>query len=350
MTKNRAGIEFHAKAPRREGAEERRRKGWKLGCRAGAGFQLPFLSFASFASLRLCAFARKSVFADVANLLRSCSFLAAACVILAMVVAAPARAAEVDRKDRLPPELEGVGVTPHFNARLPLDLAFVDSDGRDVTLGQFFDGKRPVILTMNYSSCPRLCSLQLHGLLSALNAMPWDLGRQFQIVTVIIDPSESPERAALARHGYLQSYVRGGGGPGWHFLTGHDEDIKQVAAAAGFRYRYVPEPRQFVHPAVIMLCTPDGRVSRYLDGIKFDPQTLRLALVEASEGKVGTTFDRVLLFCFHYDPANGRYGPAAFHLMQIAGGLTVVILGGVLAVFWRRESRKRKPLPPAGAS
>ena len=149
---------------------------------------------------------------------------------------------------------------------------------------------------------------------------------------------------------YLKSYGRGGAGAGWHFLTGHDEDIKQVAAAVGFGYRYVPEPRQFVHPAVVMLCTPDGRVSRYLGGIKFDPQTLRLALVEASEGKVGTAFDQVLLFCFHYDPDKGRYGPAAFHLMQIAGGLTVVIFGGVLVGFWRRRSRKRKSLPPAGVS
>jgi protein SCO1/2 len=277
------------------------------------------------------------------------SFLAAVCVVLA-TVSIPAQAAEAERKERLPPELEGVGVTPHPDARLPLDLAFVDSDGRDVTLGQFFDGKRPVILTMNYSNCPRLCSWQLNGLVNAMRGMPWDLGRQFQIVTVIIDPNESPQRAGIARDGYLRSYHRGGGGAGWHFLTGHDEDIKAVAAAVGFGYRYVPEPRQYVHPAVLILCTPDGRVSRYLGGIKFDPQTLRLALVEASEGKAGTAFDQVLLYCFHYDPDKGRYGPAAFHLMQLAGGLTVVVLGGALALFWRREARKRKPLPPAGGS
>jgi protein SCO1/2 len=259
----------------------------------------------------------------------------------------PAGAA--DRKEPLPPEMRGVEVIPHENAKLPLDLAFIESDGRHVKLGQFFDGKRPVILTMNYSTCPRLCSLQLNGLVNAMREMPWDLGKQFQIVTVIIDPLESPERARLAKSGYLNSYGRPGSAAGWHFLTGHDEDIKKVAEVVGFGYRYIPQERQYVHPAVLILCTPDGRVSRYLGGIQYDPQTLRLALVEASEGKVGTAFDQVLLYCFHYDATAGRYGPAAFHWMQIAGGLTVVVLGGMMLVYWRREVRKARTAQPTGA-
>ncbi len=250
-------------------------------------------------------------------------------------------------------ELRGVAVTPHENAKLPLDLSFVEAGGQDVKLGRFFDGKRPVILTMNYSSCPMLCSLQLNGLVEALRKMPWDLGRQFQVVTVIIDPRESPRRAQDTKDKYVKYYDRAGSAAGWHFLTGEDEDIKAVAATVGFGYRYLPDKKQYVHPAVLILCTPDGRVSRYIGGVKFDPQTLRLALVEASEGKVGTTFDQVLLYCFHYDADARRYGPAAFHLMQIAAGLTVAVLGGVLLVFWRREARKKIPVQPqnpAGAA
>ncbi len=269
--------------------------------------------------------------------------------VVIVICAAGKSAGAADRTEPLPPEMRGVEVIPHENAKLPLDLPFVESDGRGVKLGQFFDGKRPVILTMNYSSCPMLCSLQLNGLVQAMRGMQWDLGQQFQIVTVIIDPAEPPERAQLTKEKYLKFYDRPGSFPGWHFLTGRDDDIKKVAAAVGFGYRYLPENRQYVHPAVLILCTPDGRVSRYLGGVKYDPQTLRLALVEASEGKVGTTFDQVLLYCFHYDAAKGRYGPAAFHLMQIAGGLTVVVLGAVMLVFWRREVRKKRPVQPTGA-
>ena len=269
-----------------------------------------------------------------------------------MVVAAPARAAEVDRKDRLPPELEGVGVTPHFNARLPLDLAFVDSDGRDVTLGQFFDGKRPVILTMNYSNCPMLCSLQLNGLVEALNAMPWDLGRQFQIVTVSIDPQRIARAGGpTPGHRYLKSYVRGGGGAGWHFLTGHDEDIKQVAAAVGLPLSLCAPSRgsSSIRPsscsarrtgACRATWTGSSSIRRRCGWRWSRPRRARSARPSTRSCFSASTMT----------PANGRYGPAAFHLMQIAGGLTVVVLGGVLAVFWRRESRKRKPLPPAGAS
>ncbi len=257
----------------------------------------------------------------------------------------------VDRKEPPPPELNGVGVTPHPGAQLPLQLPFLECDGRDATLGQCFDGKRPVILTMNYSSCPMLCSLQLNGLVEALRAMPWDLGKQYQVVTVIIDPAESPQRARLTKEKYLRYYDRPGSGAGWHFLLGRDENIKRVAGVVGFGYRLITEPiKQYVHPAVLIVCTPDGRVSRYLGGVKFDPQTLRLALVEAGEGKAGSTFDQVLLYCFHYDETAGRYGPAALHLMQLAGGLSVVVLGGVLLVFWRRDVRRKAPRQPAGAS
>ena len=212
-------------------------------------------------------------------------------------------------------------VIPHPGAQIPLDLPFVESDGGKVALGDFFDGKRPVILTMNYSNCPMLCSLQLNGMVDAIRAMPWELGREFQIVTVSIDPDELPQRAALTKQKYLKLYARPGAAAGWHFLTGDEKSIKKLAETVGFGYVYLPKQRQFAHPAVLMLCTPDGRVWRYLGGVRYQPLTLRLALVETAEGKAGTAFDQVLLYCFHYDETSGRYGPAAFHLLQIAGAL-----------------------------
>ena len=276
-------------------------------------------------------------------------------VCLAVLLLAPAicRAADVDRKEPTPKELREVAVTPHQNAPLPLDLSFVESDGSKVALRQFFDGKRPVILTMNYSNCPMLCSLQLNGLVDAMRTMPWELGKQYQIVTLSIDPAESPQRAALTKQKYLKLYGRPGVAAGWHFLTGREEDIKRLAEVVGFGYKWIPEQRQFAHPAVLILCTPDGRVARYLGGVRYEPLTLRLALAEVSEGKEGTAFDQVLLYCFHYDENAGRYGPAAFHFVQILGGLTVLVVGGLLWFSWRREHRtrrKRNSVPSTGAS
>ncbi len=245
------------------------------------------------------------------------------------------------RKEPLPPELSGVGITELPGARLPLELPFVDSDGGKITLGQFFDGLHPVILTLNYSDCPMLCSVQLNGLVEALRAMPWNLGQQFHVVTMSIDPLETPTRAALTKEKYLKLYNRPQSAAGWHFLTGREENIKKLAAAVGFRYKYLPASRQFVHAAALILCTPDGRVSRYLGGVFYNPQTLRLSLVEASQGKVGSALDQFFLSCFHYDEKAGRYGPFALGIMRIGGGLTLLAIGGVLAFFWIREGRRK---------
>jgi protein SCO1/2 len=264
--------------------------------------------------------------------------------IVAIVIfpAAISLAAEVDRKEPAPKELRGVGVTPHQNAQLPLDLPFVESDGQKVALGKFFDGKRPVILTMNYSNCPMLCSLQLNGLIDALRAMPWDIGKQYQIVTVSIDPTELPQRAALTKQKYLKLYGRPGSAEGWHFLTGREEDIKKLAAVVGFGYAWIPEQHAYAHPALLILCTPDGRVARYLGGVRYEPLTLRLALTEVSEGKAGSAFDQVLLYCFHYDETAGHYGPAAFHFMQIIAAIGAIFMGVVLVAYRRRELRKTR--------
>jgi protein SCO1 len=261
---------------------------------------------------------------------------------LLVIWAACSTSALADRTESLPPELVDVGITELPGARIPLELPFVDSDDGRVTLGQFFDGIHPVILTLNYSDCPMLCSIQLNGLLDALRAMPWNLGQQFQVITVSIDPLETPQRAALTKQKYLKVYNRPGSAEGWHFLTGREENIKKLAATVGFRYKYVAKSRQFVHAAALILCTPDGRVSRYLGGVLYDPQTLRLSLVEASEGKVGSAIDQFFLSCFHYDETAGRYGPFALGIMRIGGALTVLVLGGVIGILWMRESRRRR--------
>jgi protein SCO1 len=260
-----------------------------------------------------------------------------------------APSARADRTEPPPPELVDVGVTESIGAPLPLALPFVDSDGGKTTLGAYFDGKRPVILTFNYSDCPMLCSVQLNGLVDAIRAMPWDLGKQYQIVTVTIDPLETPIRASLTKEKYLKVYNRPGSAAGWHFLTGSEENIKKAAATVGFRYNYVAKSKQFVHVAALILCTPDGRVARYLGGVLYNPQTLRLSLVEASEGKVGSLADQFFLSCFHYDADAGRYGPFAMGIMRIGGAVTLVVLGGVLGVFWMRE-RRRRCIAPAEAS
>jgi protein SCO1/2 len=261
-------------------------------------------------------------------------------VVLALI-AAPAWA---QRNDGLPKELEGVGVTEHRGDQVPLDLEFTASDGRQVTLAEYFDGTRPVVLTMNYSNCPKLCSIQLNALVDAMRNMPWDLGDQYQVLTVSIDPLETPERAQLTRQSYLQQYGREGGAAGWHFAVGREENIKRLAEVVGFGYVYLPDSKQYVHAAVLIVCMPDGRISRYIYKVDYDPQTLRLSLAEAGEGKVGSPMDQILLFCFHYDSASGRYGPAAFNLMRVAGGVTVLVLGGLLSVYWLREKRRaRKP-------
>ena len=257
----------------------------------------------------------------------------------AMLLADPP-SAPGQRNESLPEELEEVGVTEHLDDKIPLDLEFVDSRGKRVKLKQYFDGKRPVVLTMNYSNCPMLCSLQLNGLFDALKEMQWDMGDRFEMITVSIDPLETTQRAKMTKQKYLKVYRRAGAAEGYHCLTGRDKDIKKLARAVGFRYKYVPDTQQYVHAAVTIILTPDGRVSRYVYGVKYDPQTLRFSLLEAAEGKVGTTVDRILMFCFHYDAEKGRYGLAGFRLMQVGGGFTVLMLGGTIWLFRRREKKR----------
>jgi protein SCO1 len=245
------------------------------------------------------------------------------------------------RQEPLPGELDGVGVTEKRGARVPGDLTLVDEEGREVHLGDYLHRGRPVILTLNYYACPMLCTVQLNGLVTALKGLAWSPGREFEIVTVSINPLEGPALAAAKKKTYLATLDRPQAAAGWHFLTGKEAAISALAASVGFGYRWVEAQAQFAHPAVVMVLTGEGVVSGYLYGVLFDPATLRLALVEAGRGALGSARDQILLFCFHYDGSAGRYVVAATRLMQVAGAVTVVALLAAFALWWRGERRRQ---------
>ena len=240
-------------------------------------------------------------------------------------------------------ELEGVGITEHLNDQIPLDLTFVDEDGNTVVLGQYFDGEKPVIVTLNYYMCPMLCSLTLNGLVSGMEEMEWTLGDKFEVVTLSINPDEKPPLAKKNHEGYLGHYNREGAEDGWHFLTGEQENITKLADSLGFGYVFDEQTGEFLHTASIMFMTPDGRISKYMNDVQFRGQDLRFALIEASEGRIGTTLDRLLLFnCFQYDPERNSYTPSAWKLMRTGAVLMLVVLGGGLAVLsWTTPERLR---------
>ncbi|PQO25233.1 SCO family protein [Blastopirellula marina] len=246
--------------------------------------------------------------------------------------------------DETPDAVDGLGVTEHLNELLPLDTPFTDDRGAQIRLGDYFDGKKPVILSLNYSNCPMLCQQQLNGLVRTLSEMDASVGEDFHVVSISIDPRESYQKASKTRMRYYQEYDRPGTAEGWHFLVGESKSIMAVAKATGFQYRYVPERKEYAHNAVLMLCTPDGRISRYMYGVQFDEPTLRLSLVEASEGKIGTTVDQIILTCFMYDETSGRYGPQAIRLMQLGAFTTVACLAIGLIPFWllRRKASTEK--------
>jgi len=247
--------------------------------------------------------------------------------------------------NQLPSELSGMGVTERLSDTVPLDIEFRDEGGNIVKLGQFFTRGKPVILSFNYSNCPMLCSLQLSGLVTGLQDVELTCGSDYEFVSISIDPRELPQRAAQTRQRYYQMYGRQGTGNGWHFLVGSQASIDRVAKAVGVTYRYLPARKEYLHPAVCAIATPNGQLSRYLYGVAFDPQTIRLSLVEASEGKIGTTLDQLLLFCFHYDSATGKYSIAARQVMTLGGLLTVFVMVAFLLRQFRRESKLHKLSP-----
>jgi len=248
----------------------------------------------------------------------------------------------IDPITELPKQLDPVTVNEHLGAALPKQLAFKDEQGKSVTLGQYFDGHIPVILTFNYSDCPMLCSLMLNGLVDGLKKLSFTPGKDFRILTVSIDHRETPERALRTQHRYIAQYGRPEAAVGWHFLTGSEENVRAYANALGFGYAYVPERKEYAHPSVMAVASPDAHIVRYLYGIEYPEQSLKLALLEGSQGKIGSTLDRLILYCFHYDASIGRYAPVAAKVMRVGGAVSVVVLAGFLVLLWRADAMKRR--------
>lgn len=240
-----------------------------------------------------------------------------------------------------PELLKQAGIDQKLNSSIPLDLKFSDEHGRSVELAQFF-GSRPVILSLVYFSCPMLCTQVLNGLDRSLRLVPMDIGSDFNVITVSIDPADRPILAEAKQELYTGMYGRPGAAQGWHFLTGDEPQIKQLADSVGFRYAYDPDSKQFAHPAAIMLLTPEGKISRYFYGINYPARDLRLGLVEASAGKISSPVDSILLFCYHYDPHTGKYGLMISRVLQLLGVLTVLV-GGILMVFLFRGEHYQLP-------
>ncbi len=249
----------------------------------------------------------------------------------------PARAAAAADQDDLPPALQGVNVEERLDAQLPLSAAFVDAQGRPTRLGDVVRGDKPVVMSLVYYECPMLCGLVLGGLERGLAQTGLELGRDYRAVTISFDPREKPAQALVRQKVYLQALDRPQARSDWPFLVGAEPDIRSVADAVGFHYVYDEATRQYAHAAAIFVLTPDGKVSRYLYGVEYSGRDLRLALVEAGQGKVGTSFDKFLLTCYRYDPASRKYVPYVIGLVRAGAMLVLFGLAGTLAFFWRRE-------------
>jgi len=267
---------------------------------------------------------------------------ALATAVMAMSTAVATSDWEKDLPSPQPPAsevpriLRDVGFDQRLGDHVPLDAVFRDESGRAVKLGQFF-GSRPVVLSLAYYDCPMLCTVTLNGLASALDVVSFDPGREFEIVTVSFEPRETPELAAAKKAVYLRRYKRPGAATAWHFLTGDAASIKRLTDAVGFKYAWDETSKQYAHASGVMVLTPDGRLARYLYGVEYAPKDLRLAIYEAAQGRILSPVDHFLLYCYHYDPALGRYGKTVMGMLRVGGALTIVGLGALVLTLRRRE-------------
>lgn len=236
-----------------------------------------------------------------------------------------------------PPGLQNVGIEQHLDGQIPPNLVFRDEAGKPVRLGDYF-GPKPMILNLVYYQCPMLCGEVLSGLESALRVLKFDVGKEFDVLTVSFDPHETPDMAAKKKAEFLKRYGRAGAENGWHFLTGPQESIDALTRAAGFQYQYDPRTGQFAHATAIMILTPQGKIAQYYYGVEYAPKDLRLGLVQASQNRIGNLSDQVLLYCYHYDPATGKYGAVITRVLQLSAGATLLLLGTLLLVLVRRGS------------
>lgn len=266
--------------------------------------------------------------------------------LAALLVATVAAADTTVPADKMPGPLQEVGYDQRLGEPLPLDLPFRDEAGRSVKLGDYF-GRRPVLMIFAYYHCPMLCDLVIQGTTGSIKALTFDVGKDFDVVVVSIDPKETPEQAKDAKRQALAHYGRTGTDAGWHFLTGPQQSILQLTQAAGFRYVYDKERNEYAHAAGILIATPDGRISRYLYGIEYAPRDVRLALVESSAGRIGSFADQVLLYCFHYDPVYGKYSAMTMNILRLGAIVTVLGLGFLIVLLKRRERVETGPLGAA---
>lgn len=237
-----------------------------------------------------------------------------------------------------PQVLREVGIDQRLGGRLPLDLAFRDERGREVRLGDYF-GERPVVLSFAWYGCPMLCPLVLNGMVTSLGVLSLDIGKDFDVLTVGIDPRETPALASEKKDLYTKRYARPGAAEAWHFLTGDAAAIESLTQAVGFRFVWDEKTEQWAHAAGVVVLTPEGEIARYFYGIEFSPRDLKLGLVEASSNRIGSLADQLLLFCYHYDPVTGTYGALAMGAVRVGALLTMLGLGTFLATGWRRERR-----------
>ena len=255
-------------------------------------------------------------------------------------------------KTIIPPGLEDVGIEEHLDGQIPMDAVFRDQNGKMLRFGDLFDGKRPMVLTLAYHTCPTVCSLVLAQTVESLKHVDWSVGKEYTAVTLSFDPRETVERTAAKRNDIVKEYGRATGEQGWTFLLGNDANIHRVTDAVGFHYHYVERERQFAHPTVILIVKPNGQVARYLYGLEYSPKDVRLGLLEASNGRSITTVDKILLYCYHYDPNSGRYALVATRVMQVGAGLAGLALIAFLATFWIKElltARARRDAPSTAA-
>lgn len=236
------------------------------------------------------------------------------------------------------PGLEFVGIEQHLNAEVPADLAFRDELGNPVKLGDYFGHGRPVILNLGYYQCPMLCGEVLQGLTGSLKVLTFNVGKDFDVLTVSFDPHETPDMAATKKRDIMRRYGRAGAENGWHFLTGPAESINALTKAVGFQFQWDEKTGQYAHATTIVVLTPDRHIAQYFYGVEFPPKDLRLGLVQASHNQIGSVTDQVLLYCYHYDPRTGKYGAVISRILSIAGAATILMLGTFIFILYRADA------------
>jgi protein SCO1/2 len=268
--------------------------------------------------------------------------MAMLCATSAYVLGQAAPKGEIgDTSSSQPAILQKVGIDQRLNQPVPLDLNFLDENGQTVKLRDYF-GQKPVVLSLVYYQCPMLCSQVLNGLTSSFNVLSFNAGREFNVITVSFDPRDTPAAANETKQRVLKRYRRPGSEQGWHFLTGKKDQIDALAQAVGFRHAWDPEIQQYAHASGIMLLTADGHVAQYYYGIEYAPRDLKLGIVQTSKGKVGGLVEQVLLYCYHYDPARGKYGAAVFNILRVSALATMLALGGFMFIMFRRDAAAKQ--------